>query len=115
MGLLEPPLVLKFFIAEHAPYGLPPGAKSVHTYAGLLDELMGDTERVWFVHCYGATILPMAAEAIALGGRVRIGLGEHLRRREADQCRPMPSSSRASWRWRAPRVARSRRHGKRGT
>jgi 3-keto-5-aminohexanoate cleavage enzyme len=76
MGLLDPPLVLKFFTAEHAPYGLPPGAKSVHTYAGLLDELMVDTERVWFVHCYGAAILPMAAEAIALGGHVRIGLGD---------------------------------------
>ena len=76
MGLLDPPLVLKFFTAEHAPYGLPPGAKSVHTYAELLDELMGDTEPVWFVHCYGAAILPMAAEAIALGGHVRIGLGD---------------------------------------
>ena len=76
MGLLEAPLVLKFFTAEHAPYGLPPGAKSVHTYAGMLDDWMGDTERVWFVHCYGTAILPMAAEAIALGGHVRIGLGD---------------------------------------
>ena len=68
--------MLKFFTAEHAPYGLPPGAKSVHTYAGMLDDWMGDTERVWFVHCYGTAILPMAAEAIALGGHVRIGLGD---------------------------------------
>lgn len=76
MGLLDPPLVLKFFASERAPYGLPPGPRSVHTYAGLLDELLGDTERVWFVHCYGAAILPMAAEAIVLGGHVRIGLGD---------------------------------------
>jgi 3-keto-5-aminohexanoate cleavage enzyme len=65
LGLLDAPLVLKFFTARDAPYGLQ-----------LLDELMGELPRVWFVHCYGPEILPMAAEAILLGGHVRIGLGD---------------------------------------
>ena len=76
LGLLQAPLLFKFFTAEDAPYGLPPSARSVRTYAELLDELLGALPRAWFIHCYGKSILPMAAEAILLGGHVRIGLGD---------------------------------------
>jgi uncharacterized protein (DUF849 family) len=76
MGLLHAPLVVKLFTAEDAPYGLPPGARAVRTYADLLSEIFGALEVTWFVHCYGAAILPMAEQAIALGGHVRIGLGD---------------------------------------
>jgi 3-keto-5-aminohexanoate cleavage enzyme len=76
MGLLDGRLLLKFFTSEDCPYGLPPGPRAVRTYAELLDELAPDVPRAWFVHCYGAAILPMAAQAILLGGHVRIGLGD---------------------------------------
>lgn len=76
MGLLDAPLVLKFFTAQDAPYGLPPGARAVRIYAELIGEIFGALPVTWFVHCYGEAILPMAAEAIALGGHVRIGLGD---------------------------------------
>jgi uncharacterized protein (DUF849 family) len=76
LGLLDPPLVLKFFTAQDAPYGLPPGPRAVRTYAALIEEIFGSAPVTWFVHCYGEAILPMAQEAIALGGHVRIGLGD---------------------------------------
>ncbi len=76
LGLLDEPLLLKFFTAEDAPYGLPTSPRGVRMYAELLDEWMADVEHVWFIHCYGPAILPMAAEAILLGGHVRIGLGD---------------------------------------
>jgi uncharacterized protein (DUF849 family) len=76
LGLLDAPLVMKFFTAEHAPYGLPPGPRAVQIYAELIGEIFGSLPVTWFVHCYGPAILPMAAEAIALGGHVRIGLGD---------------------------------------
>jgi uncharacterized protein (DUF849 family) len=76
LGLLDAPLVLKFFTAQAAPYGLPPGPRAVQIYAELISEIFGAFPVTWFVHCYGEAILPMAAEAIARGGHVRIGLGD---------------------------------------
>jgi uncharacterized protein (DUF849 family) len=76
LGLLDEPLVLKFFTAEQAPYGLPPGARAVEIYAELIGAIFGKAPVAWFVHCYGPAILPMAERAIALGGHVRIGLGD---------------------------------------
>jgi uncharacterized protein (DUF849 family) len=76
LGLLDAPLVMKFFTAEDAPYGLPPGPRAVQIYAELIGELFGALPVSWFAHCYGEAILPMAAEAIARGGHVRIGLGD---------------------------------------
>jgi uncharacterized protein (DUF849 family) len=76
LGLLEPPIALKFFTAEQAPYGLPPGPRAVEIYAELIGAIFGSTPVTWFVHCYGPSILPMAERAIALGGHVRIGLGD---------------------------------------
>jgi uncharacterized protein (DUF849 family) len=85
MDLLDGKLLLKFFTAQDAPYGLPPGARAVRTYAELLDELAPGLPCAWFVHCYGPAILPMAAQAILLGGHVRIGLGDETFARTGEQ------------------------------
>jgi uncharacterized protein (DUF849 family) len=76
LGLLDAPLVLKFFTAQDSPYGLPPGPRAVQIYAELIGAIFGALPVSWFVHCYGPAILPMAEQAIALGGHVRIGLGD---------------------------------------
>ena len=84
-GLVEEPLLFKFFTSEYAPFGLPPGLEAVRTYAGLLAEIFGGVRYEWFVSCYGKSILDMAAQAAVLGGHVRIGLGDET---FADDGRP---------------------------
>ena len=75
-GLLEEPLLFKFFTSEYAPFGVPPTAKGVQMYADVFAEVASGVELQWFISCYGQAILPMAAQAIVLGGHVRIGLGD---------------------------------------
>ena len=75
-GWLAPPLVLKFFFSEHHPYGLPPEPRSLEMTVELMDMVLAGTPRAWFVQCYGPAIWRLAGPAIALGGHVRVGLGD---------------------------------------
>ena len=76
-GWLEPPLVLKFFFSVNGPYGMPPTPRSVEMYAEMLEMIFPGVPYVWFVMCYGSTIWDLAKPAIALGGNVRVGLGQY--------------------------------------
>ena len=76
MGLLEEPVLLKYFCSVDGPYGMPPTPRGVQMYADIVRELAPDLKYEWFVMCYGQAIIPMAAQAVLLGGHVRIGLGD---------------------------------------
>ena len=75
-GWIDPPLVLKFFFSEFHPYGLPPSARSLEMQVELMDTVLAGVERVWFVQCYGPGIWNLAPAALALGGHLRVGLGD---------------------------------------
>jgi len=76
-GWIDPPLAIKLFFSEQHPYGLPPVAHSVETYAGLLDVVLPGVETAWFVQCYGKGIWELARPALDLGGHVRVGIGDY--------------------------------------
>jgi 3-keto-5-aminohexanoate cleavage enzyme len=75
-GWVEPPLMLKFFFSQYHPYGLPPEPRCLEMQVELLDMILPGVERAWFVQCYGPAIWSLAAPALALGGHVRVGLGD---------------------------------------
>lgn len=77
MGLLDEPVLFKFFTADTAPFGMPTTPRGVQMYAEIIRELAPGLRHQWFIHCYGPSIVPMAAQAILLGGHVRIGLGDY--------------------------------------
>ncbi len=76
MGLVDEPVLFKFFTSEYAPFGMPTTPRGVQMYADIIAELAPGLRHQWFIHCYGPSILPMATQAIVLGGHVRIGLGD---------------------------------------
>jgi uncharacterized protein (DUF849 family) len=76
-GWLDAPLVLKCFFSEHHPYGLPPVARSVEMTAEILATVLAGVEYEWFVQCYGRAIWDLAPAALAIGGHVRVGLGDY--------------------------------------
>ena len=75
-GWIDAPLMIKFFFSEHHPYGLPAVARSVEMYAEILDVVLPGVARTWFVQCYGPSIWELAPAALALGGHLRVGLGD---------------------------------------
>ena len=77
LGWIEPPLAIKCFFSEHHPYGLPPVPRSVEMTAELIDTVLAGVERTWFVQCYGRGIFDLAGPALALGGHLRVGLGDY--------------------------------------
>ena len=76
LGLVDEPVLLKFFTSEYAPFGMPPTPRGLQFYPEIIAELAPGLRHVWFVQCYGPAILPMAAHAVATGGHVRVGLGD---------------------------------------
>ncbi len=75
-GWIEPPLAIKFFFSEFHPYGLPPDPRSLSMLVELSDMILAGVERVWFLQCYGPAIWDLAAPAVAMGGHLRVGLGD---------------------------------------
>ncbi len=76
MGLLEEPVLIKYFCSVDGPYGMPPTPRGVQMYTEIVRELAPKLDYEWFVMCYGQAIIPMAAQAIVSGGHIRIGLGD---------------------------------------
>ena len=77
MGWLEPPLIMKFFFSDAGPYGFPPKARCVEMFAQLLETVLPGVPKTWFTMCYGPSIWDLVEPTIALGGHVRVGLGQY--------------------------------------
>lgn len=77
MGWLEPPIVMKFFFSDYAPFGLPPTPRCVGMYAEMVETVLPGIPVEWFVMCYGHSIWELAPAAIDAGGHVRVGLGQY--------------------------------------
>jgi 3-keto-5-aminohexanoate cleavage enzyme len=82
LGLLEEPLVIKFYLGgPEMPFGMPPTPKTLEAYV----DMMQGVRAIWFAACFGGDILPLVPHAIAMGGHVRVGLEDH---HYADEGRP---------------------------
>ena len=68
LGLLDEPLLVKFYFSDD--YGLPPCARSVETYLGLLEGI----RHQWFGCYIGGDVIPFVPLFAAMGGHVRVGL-----------------------------------------
>ena len=77
LGWLKPPIVMKFFFSDYAPFGLPPKPRCVEMYREMIDMVLPGVPVEWFVMCYGHSIWELAKPAISLGGHVRVGLGQY--------------------------------------
>jgi uncharacterized protein (DUF849 family) len=77
LGWLDAPLVIKCFFSEHHAYGLPPVARSVEMMSELINTVLAGVACTWVVQCYGRAISELARPALALGGHVRVGLGDY--------------------------------------
>ncbi len=73
MGLLDAPVLLKFFLVEDVSYGLPYEARSLQLYADLVPKSI---PVVWFVQGYGSRHFALNTASIAMGGHARTGLGD---------------------------------------
>jgi 3-keto-5-aminohexanoate cleavage enzyme len=76
-GWIEPPVILRFFFSDFAPFGLPPHPECVGMYAEMIEMVMPDVPVEWFVACAGPSIWDLAPAAIAAGGHVRAGIGQY--------------------------------------
>jgi uncharacterized protein (DUF849 family) len=76
-GWIEPPVILRFFFSDFAPFGLPPHPECVGMYAEMIEMVMPDVSVEWFVACAGPSIWDLAPAAIAAGGHVRVGIGQY--------------------------------------
>lgn len=73
MGLLSRRTFWEFgFTGDELPGGPPPTATNLQTFVEAIPA--GDP---WTVHCRHGNILPLAAQAITMGGHVSIGLGDY--------------------------------------
>jgi len=68
LGLLEEPLLLKFYFSDD--YGLRPTAHSIETYLRLLDGIRHE----WFGCYIGGDVLSVVPLFASMGGHVRVGL-----------------------------------------
>ena len=68
----EPPLLVKLFFL-----GNKEGSKKLTYYVDRLGELLGDLSPSWTPVVYGGDQFPMCTLALALGGHVRVGVGDY--------------------------------------
>ncbi len=77
MGLYHRPMLLKFFMAEHHPFGFPPEPRFLQVYAEMLPPGL-DCE--WLFLPFGvnhAKARELWIWAIGHGGHVRVGVGDN--------------------------------------
>lgn len=77
MGWLEPPLLIKFFFSDAGPYGFPPTPRCVEMFTQVMEMTLPGVPKIWFSMCYGHSIWDLVEPTIALGGHVRVGLGQY--------------------------------------
>lgn len=68
----EPPLLVKLFFL-----GDTEGPKKLLHYLDRMNDLLGDMKPSWTPVVYGADQFPMNTLAMALGGHVRVGVGDY--------------------------------------
>jgi 3-keto-5-aminohexanoate cleavage enzyme len=74
-GWTPAPLLLKFYMSEKHPYGLPPTARGLQMY---IDMIPDSVPHLWFTEIKGPHVhVPLSSVAIAMGGHVRTGLGDN--------------------------------------
>jgi 3-keto-5-aminohexanoate cleavage enzyme len=74
-GWLPGPLLLKFYMSEKHPYGLPPTARGLQMYLDMIEQ---DVPHLWFTEIKGSHAhIPLTSIAVALGGHIRTGLGDN--------------------------------------
>lgn len=71
MGLLEEPLLLKFYFSDM--FGLPPSLRSLDAYLGMLEGVRCN----WFGAFLGGNVLPFVPLFVSMGGHIRLGLEDH--------------------------------------
>ncbi len=71
MGLLEEPLLLKFYFSKM--FGLPPSLRSLDAYLGMLEGVRCN----WFGSYIGGDVLPFVPLFVSMGGHVRLGLEDY--------------------------------------
>lgn len=71
MGLLEEPLLLKFYFSKM--FGLPPSLRSLDAYLGMLEGVKCN----WFGTYIGGDVLPFVPLFVSMGGHVRVGLEDY--------------------------------------
>ena len=77
MGLYHRPMLLKFFMSEHMPFGFPPEPRFLQA---LVDLVPDDLDTEWLFFPFGVsyrTAREMWTWAIAHGGHVRVGVGDN--------------------------------------
>jgi len=74
-GWLPDPLLLKFYMTEKHPYGLPPTARGLQMY---VDMIPPEVPHLWFTEIKGPHVhVPLSSIVVAMGGHVRTGLGDN--------------------------------------
>lgn len=81
-GVLPGTVFAELFTTEGGLISGHPGTKA--GLQALIDFVPGSVDCVWAAACYGANALPLAEQAIAQGGHVAIGLGDHPYRELGD-------------------------------
>jgi uncharacterized protein (DUF849 family) len=73
------PAIVKFFLA-----GAAATPATLLFYRERMRELFEGIELLWTPLVYGADQFPLAALALALGGHVRVGIGDHAYREQGE-------------------------------